>query len=386
MTRKTINEIANSGNTFWPDFLPALYASGTTVEAIEGIMVSLAMVGKLGPVVRTDMGGRSIKPAAQALAEFEAVAKAFDVRRVFVKREGDSDREREEPREEYVYVGKAGACKLVFGEGGLSAVVSTSIAEFTQAVQDWHSANSTQEEEVGSVFYLVAGQGGLKFERLGRGGEPLERGNYAPDVLAAFDRLCDELVCAKPRGRLAIFEGPPGSGKSFCIRGLVDRCSKDSTMVIVPPGLIPTIVGPDGAVALLRFRAQNTGRPMVLILEDADEVLAPRENGNLSAISGVLNIGDGIVGSTLDIRIVATTNAKETQLDPAVKRPGRLNVFAHVGKLSPEQCSEIYTRLTGRVSEFSKSLVLAEIYQRAYDEGWTGLKETATRAIGFSRD
>jgi ATP-dependent 26S proteasome regulatory subunit len=125
---------------------------------------------------------------------------------------------------------------------------------------------------------------------------------------------------------------------------------------------------------------------MVLILEDADEVLAPRENGNLSAISGVLNIGDGIVGSTLDIRIVATTNAKETQLDPAVKRPGRLNVFAHVGKLSPEQCSEIYTRLTGRVGEFSKSLVLAEIYQRAYDEGWTGLKETVTRSMGFSRD
>ena len=83
--------------------------------------------------------------------------------------------------------------------------------------------------------------------------------------------------------------------------------------------------------------------------------------------------------------IVATTNAKHQDLDPAIKRPGRLTAFQTVGALSPAKALEVYKRLMSTESpvEFSKkAMTLAEVYQFAYDSGWRGPKKE--RQFGFS--
>ncbi len=49
----------------------------------------------------------------------------------------------------------------------------------------------------------------------------------------------------------------------------------------------------------------------MLIVEDADECLVQRGSDNMSTIASVLNISDGILGSILDVRVLATTNAEK---------------------------------------------------------------------------
>lgn len=377
--RKTIEELSNSGQITWKDVLPSFYAAGTIVESIDGVMASLAAAGKGPAPSRFELGNRLLQTQAQTTEELEAMLTPAGFVRTFQRTSPDNPT----ANSEIVWTATTGSVKLSYSEDFCSLLMSSTDAELCNQVSDWFAEVTTDEEDAGTVYYLTEEQGALRFQRMGAGGQELERGNYAPDVLTSYDRLVEELTCKKPKGRLAIFEGPPGTGKSYLLRGLLQDCSKKANLVIVPPSLVPVMVGPSGATLLLKFRAENPTTPLVLILEDADEVLAPRSNGNLGGISGVLNIGDGIVGSTLDIRIVATTNATQTELDAAVKRPGRLNVFQHVGKLTTAQCAEIYQRLTGKEMEFEKELVLAEVYQRAYDSGWKGVKTEAPRAMGF---
>ncbi len=78
--------------------------------------------------------------------------------------------------------------------------------------------------------------------------------------------------------------------------------------------------------------------------EDADEALAKRKPGTLSEVSALLNYADGIFGSILNLRIIATTNLEWEELDEAARRESRLCRRLQVGKLDQEQAQAIYKR------------------------------------------
>ena len=121
---------------------------------------------------------------------------------------------------------------------------------------------------------------------------------------------------------------------------------------------------------------------MVFIIEDADEVLAPRQGDNMSAVSVMLNLGDGILGKLLDVRIVATTNAHRQELDEAIMRPGRLSASVAVGPVPYEKAKAIFERLAPGKELKEKAYTLAEIYSKARDEGWEPPK-LDKRKMGF---
>ena len=85
--------------------------------------------------------------------------------------------------------------------------------------------------------------------------------------------------------------------------------------------------------------------PSFLILEDADQCLVSRDKDNIASVQSLLNLGDGILGSLLDLRIVATTNAHELHLDEAISRPGRLSKMLEVGPLDVTTARGVFTRL-----------------------------------------
>src|SRR5690606_30039505 len=102
---------------------------------------------------------------------------------------------------------------------------------------------------------------------------------------------------------------------------------------------------------------------IVLLIEDADACLAPRASDNISSISSLLNCADGILGSMLDIKIVATTNQDRLEFDSALVRPGRLSRHITVGELSAEKATEVYSRLTGNDNfKYTESKILADVY------------------------
>jgi len=110
---------------------------------------------------------------------------------------------------------------------------------------------------------------------------------------------------------------------------------------------------------------------MALIIEDADKVLVNRQAGDMAAISSLLNLGDGILGSVLDVRIIATTNAEKLEMDAATRRKGRLCQYIDVGSVEPDRAESILRRLTGTSKRPTNPVPLGDIYSYARDLGWT---------------
>jgi SpoVK/Ycf46/Vps4 family AAA+-type ATPase len=110
-------------------------------------------------------------------------------------------------------------------------------------------------------------------------------------------------------------------------------------------------------------------RTIALVIEDADSCLSSRDTDNISAISSILNLSDGIIGNCLDLRIIATTNQESQDIDSALLRTGRLSSHIEVNLLDSEQAREIYGKLGGKPRLFrEKFYSLSDVYAMAKDE------------------
>jgi ATP-dependent 26S proteasome regulatory subunit len=132
----------------------------------------------------------------------------------------------------------------------------------------------------------------------------------------------------------------------------------------------------------------NNKKPLILVLEDADMALVSRKSsrGNPAALAEILNLGDGLIGEMLDLRIIATTNAERIELDPAITRPGRMCTHLTLGELPTPQLAGIYNRLTEGESgpamvKKSQATTLAEVYRLARDAAWAA-KDTESEDHG----
>jgi len=223
----------------------------------------------------------------------------------------------------------------------------------------------------GFVYALAkSAMGGYGLTRVGAAGSPLERGNYPTDVLAKYDHVVADLKAEAPCGRLIIMAGEPGGGKTYMVRSLLAEVPK-AAFIIVPSHMVKELGSPELLPALASARHDGLNGPMALIIEDADKVLVNREAGDMAAISSLLNMGDGILGSVLDVRIIATTNASALEMDAATRRPGRMCSYLNVGPAQPELAESIIHRLTGKSKRPIKAQTLAEIYSFARELGWT---------------
>lgn len=240
----------------------------------------------------------------------------------------------------------------------------------------------------GRAYMFVTTPSGLQVKPLkGHAGVPMVRGNYAPDVVTQYDHIVSDFKSPTPCGRLVILEGPPGTGKTFFIRALTEEVN-NAIFVLVQPKSVESLMDPGNIPALIRAREDSEAGAIILVLEDADSVLVPRAADNMASISSLLNLGDGIFGNLLDIRILATTNATKQDIDPAVLRDGRLCRRIEVGAMSAEQANEIYKSLmnttedvfpkedpTKRKTGFGSgggpaTYTLTQVYNKAHKGGW----------------
>lgn len=209
------------------------------------------------------------------------------------------------------------------------------------------TAPPAEPKRTTELFMLACVGSGYALRHLGAETQTLERDNYAPDVLSLYDAVLREVVAAEPSGRLAIFAGEPGTGKTRLVRSLMSDLRGACDAVIVPQHIVADISGPDLIGALL-----GRPRPVLLVLEDADGCLAHRHARNAgsaetSALSALLNLSDGIVGSKIDLRIIATSNLHQADIDEAALRPGRLIERVHVKPLTPQHAARVIARVSG---------------------------------------
>lgn len=233
--------------------------------------------------------------------------------------------------------------------------------------------NYYSEVNSNTVYVITSGMAGsLNLTEVGIGAQKLERNNYSTKVLKSFDKIISDLCSKSPSGRISILEGPPGTGKTFLIKGILFD-APDAICVMVPSNMIGELGGPSLLPVLMQAKQYgNNNSPIILILEDADIALRDRKDTDFGTISTLLNLGDGILGGLLDLRILATTNANELEMDKAIIRSGRLSQRMTVGELAAKHANRVLGNLLGKkVNKFKKPTILADVYKEAKKLGWT---------------
>jgi DNA replication protein DnaC len=186
--------------------------------------------------------------------------------------------------------------------------------------------------------------------------------NYHPSVVTKYENIVEKFSF-QSTGKLLIMQGPPGTGKTSLIRSLLHDLKENSQFIFLPTNMLTQLVTPSFLPALIR--ESDPEKSMILIIEDADDTLVERNGDNLGVISTLLNMTSGLLGDSLNIRVIATTNMKRTEIDSALTRPGRLFDFIEFQPLEYEQSQELYTSLGGEgIYPDTSERTLATIYSQ----------------------
>lgn len=175
------------------------------------------------------------------------------------------------------------------------------------------------------------------------------------------------------KSSLTLLHGAPGSGKSTLLKHLSSVVSRD--WIFIPTGLADQLASPD-FISLLMDK-----KGAILILEDAEGAVQTRgnERSNETAVSTLLNLTDGVLGSILDLAILVTYNCDKQFIDPALLRKGRLSLDLSLGPLSIPDAKRLATHL-GKTIDITSPMTLADLYGADTDTGYTPPKE---RQVGF---
>jgi hypothetical protein len=144
--------------------------------------------------------------------------------------------------------------------------------------------------------------------------------NYPRDVREPLARLMAMGSGPDTGGRLLLWYGEPGTGKTTAIRSLARHWGDWAEVhyVLDPEAFFG---GPD---YLMHVVGTEYSTWKVLVVEDADELIrsdARKEAG--ASLGRLLNLTDGILGHGLRVLLLITTNEPMRALHPAVVRPGR---------------------------------------------------------------
>lgn len=190
-------------------------------------------------------------------------------------------------------------------------------------------------------------------------------------------KLMQSCNLTPPRG--ALLYGSPGTGKTLLVRTLCKSLNIPDPKVISGPEIFGKFIGDSEAAVRAIFEPAKTCKTLyVVIIDEIDSMCRARSNSGGGAVDGTR---DSVVCQFLacidgfhvneNLVIFATTNRKDL-LDPALLRPGRLEVHIEIpvpSETARHQILEVHTRSLIENSLLAKSV---------------NLKQLATLTVGFS--
>lgn len=207
------------------------------------------------------------------------------------------------------------------------------------------------------------------------------RANYSLHTREAIERVVAmDRSSAGEAGRLILWHGAPGTGKSFAIRSLLHEwqgwCRGQYIMdperfFGQPDYMLDVFLNVQRRSDMLwdEFGEELIRKPAgqkdwsLLIIEDADEFLTrdAKERAGQS-VSRLLSLTDGFIGQGLNVLVLITTNEELGRLHPAIRRPGRCAADVLFGPLSREEAAAWYPLHAHEPHARQGSTVLADLY------------------------
>lgn len=166
---------------------------------------------------------------------------------------------------------------------------------------------------------------------------------------------------------LVLFHGEPGTGKTYYIRSLLkDLIALNKFIIYLPPSMMDFMVSPEmiSYISQVVMEKHDEGKSCIILLEDAEPLIASRKSGNRSdGITNLLNMTDGLLNDMLNVQVIATFNTDLKNIDEALLRPERLIARKEFKKLTVED-ARILFKFLNVDKKTDKECTLAEIYSQ----------------------
>jgi len=245
---------------------------------------------------------------------------------------------------------------VLIDEDGITLIYSHSIPNNEiEEIRAFAKEYQIVKGEQKAKFYMVTSQGGewdLSEFNIKHTNVELEN-CYNDDFIYYHDMIVTSLSDKHQTG-IIILHGMHGTGKTSYIRHLINTTALK--FIYLPSYMADGLVDP----AFLPFLTEHTNS--VLILEDCEQVLLDREAGNRStAIANILNLGDGLLGDVLGIKVICTFNTALSKIDKALTRKGRMIARYEFGELQREKAEKLALKNSIKL-DHSKPLTLANIF------------------------
>jgi len=164
--------------------------------------------------------------------------------------------------------------------------------------------------------------------------------------------------------------GPPGTGKTTFIRGLLQHAEL-SAMVTYDTGILAKDY---------MFANFIEGDRNVLIIEDADNFLGARTEGN-DFMHKFLNVGDGLV-TTKNKKMIFSTNLSSIKdIDSALVRPGRCFDVVSFRNLDQDEANALAKRLDVSIEGTKPEWSIADIFHKQIEASKS--MKSIKRTLGF---
>ncbi|KAK9282491.1 hypothetical protein L1049_005410 [Liquidambar formosana] len=160
-----------------------------------------------------------------------------------------------------------------------------------------------------------------------------------------------------------LLHGPSGTGKT----SLAQLCAHDAGLNLFTlngPEIVNQYFGESEKALHEVFDSASRAAPAVVFIDELDAIAPARKDGgeelSQRLVATLLNLMDGI-SRTDGILVIAATNRPDS-IEPALRRPGRLDREIEIGVPSPKQRLDILVTL---LSEMKHSLLDMEIQHLA---------------------
>lgn len=287
-----------------------------------------------------------------------------------------------------VVVTKSGAKVLVISTSHNS---KTCISEAVRTVIKKYG-NST-EGNVYTHFWFKAGTSPVDYIRsIQCPNFSIINDNYTADIRKNVDWL---LGLDKPWevGKLIFWNGVPGTGKTYCIRALMNAWRDKFNFHIImdpevffrdPSYLSRVMLEGNSTVGNIK-KGSDKHKGNLVIIEDCSKTIMKESRVGQDSydMSRLLNMTDGILGQGLSAVFLMTTNDDMTDVDPAFLRDGRCLQKLEFGEFSYEEANDWFKNHGKPEINVDESIPLSSMYAKLLNKK-PSISSLDNEPVGFA--